>query len=258
MKLAVVVVLSLLSGITNAQQPGYGGKVVESHGAIITGDEGRKNIALVFTGDEYADGGTVIAEVLRKNNVKASFFFTGRFYRNPAFRALVMQLKRDGNYLGSHSDKHLLYCDWKKRDSLLVTEEQFKSDLKRSYQAMAAFGIKKQDAPFFLPPYEWFNSTIAKWTKEEGLTLINFSPGTRSTADYTVPDMGKSYVSSEVIYNSVISFEEKDLHGLNGFILLFHVGADGKRTDKFYNYLDKLLSALKEKGYKFVKPDGLF
>jgi len=31
--------------------------------------------------------------------------------------------------LGPHSDQHLLYCDWDKRDSLLVTREDFRIDL---------------------------------------------------------------------------------------------------------------------------------
>ena len=44
--------------------------------------------------------------------VKASFFFTGRFYRNPAFKKIVRQLKQGGHYLGPHSNEHLLYCDW--------------------------------------------------------------------------------------------------------------------------------------------------
>ncbi len=57
--------------------------------------------------------------------------------------------------MGAHSDKHLLYCDWNKRDSLLVSKEQFTSDLLQNYTAMSAFGIRRKEAPFFLPPYEW-------------------------------------------------------------------------------------------------------
>src|SRR5688500_20282411 len=49
-------------------------------------------------------------------------------------------------YLGSHSDKHLLYCDWTTRDSLLVTRQEFDTDLKHSYDELSRFGIKKSDA----------------------------------------------------------------------------------------------------------------
>ena len=87
-----------------------------SHGAIIRGDSTQKKIALVFTGDEYAEGGIFIAQTLMQEKIKASFFFTGRFYRNLSFKNSIEQLRKDGHYLGAHSDQHLLYCDWNKRE----------------------------------------------------------------------------------------------------------------------------------------------
>src|SRR5690348_4220582 len=84
-----------------------------------------RQLSLVFTGDEFADGGDFIASTLKQKNIKGSFFLTGNFYRN--FKPLVQHLQDDGHYLGSHSDKHLLYCDWEKRDSLLVTHQEFVS-----------------------------------------------------------------------------------------------------------------------------------
>ncbi|NSW95911.1 MAG: cellulase, partial [Bacteroidales bacterium] len=78
-----------------------------SHGGIIRGDTTSRCLALVFTGDEYADGGEFILSALKDEKVKASFFLTGNFYRNPEFRSLVLKLKKEGHYLGSHSDRHL-------------------------------------------------------------------------------------------------------------------------------------------------------
>jgi peptidoglycan/xylan/chitin deacetylase (PgdA/CDA1 family) len=227
--------------------------LIDDHGAIIRGDVSKKEIALVLTGDEFADGGDVIRNTLRVHQVHASFFLTGNFYANPNFKILLDNLKNDGHYMGAHSDKHLLYADWTLRDSLLVSEKQFKDDLKVNYNRMSSFGIRKKDSPYFLPPYEWYNSTIASWTKEMNLTLINFTPGTRSAADYTYPGLESRYVSSEDIYKSIFLHEEKDPNGLNGFILLIHIGTDPRRTDKFYYKLDKLLTTLKEKGYGFLK-----
>ncbi len=122
---------------------------MDEHGAIIRGDLSKKQIALVFTGDEFADGGEIITDVLNANNVKASFFLTGNFYKNPAFNAMIKRLKNDGHYLGAHSDKHLLYADWTNRDSLLVTREQFRKDLRRNYKRMKSFGIKKNGRALF-------------------------------------------------------------------------------------------------------------
>ncbi|HEX6180269.1 MAG TPA: polysaccharide deacetylase family protein [Chitinophagaceae bacterium] len=222
-----------------------------SHGAIIRGDSTKKSIAIVFTGDEFGEGGESILKTLQQHKAKASFFLTGRFYRNPAFKNIIQQLKKDGHYLGAHSNEHLLYCDWTKRDSLLVTHEQFDHDLLQNYAEMKKFGITRTSAPYFLPPYEWYNDTIAAWTQQLQLQLINFTPGTLSHADYTTPSM-KNYRDSEVIMRSISDYEQKHTNGLNGFILLMHMGAGPERKDKFYDRLGELISWLRKEGYQIT------
>jgi len=211
---------------------------------------------LVFTGHEFAEGGEFIANTLKKEKIKASFFFTGDFYRNPQFKKLVLQLKKYGHYPGAHSDKHLLYCDWNNRDSLLVTQSQFSFDLADNYSEMARLGMDVKKAKYYLPPYEWYNDTIAAWTKQLGLQLISYTPGTLSHADYTTPQ-DKNYHSSETIYRSIINYEQSRPSGLNGFILLMHIGAGPERTDKFYYRLRELIKYLKQKNYHFQTVDQL-
>jgi peptidoglycan/xylan/chitin deacetylase (PgdA/CDA1 family) len=190
-------------------------------------------------------------------NIHGSFFFTGNFYSNPAFKSIIKKLQRSGNYLGSHSDKHLLYCDWGKRDSLLVSHAEFKQDLESAYQKLNQWNIEKKAARYFLPPYEWYNDSIAKWTKDMDLQLVNYSPGTRSNADYTYPEMGNKYVNSNEVMNSILKYESNSRNGLNGFILLSHFGTDPRRTDKFYDRLPALIKELKTRGYVFVRIDEL-
>lgn len=124
------------------------------------------------------------------------------------------------------------------------------------FGAMASFGITTNDAPYFLPPFEWYNDTIAHWTQMLGFQLVNFTPGTRSNADYTWPEL-VNYRSSETILQSIIDYEQKHPAGLNGFILLMHIGTDARRSDKFYYRLPALLSFLKKKGYQLVRMDEL-
>jgi peptidoglycan/xylan/chitin deacetylase (PgdA/CDA1 family) len=231
-------------------------RLVYDHGAVVRGDAAKKEIALVFTGHEFAEGGTLIREVLRSKKTCAGFFFTGDFYRNPANASLIKGLREDGHYLGPHSDKHLLYCSWESRDELLVTKDEFAQDILRNYEAMEDLGIAKEDAPYFIPPYEWYNETIVGWAKELGLALINFTPGTLSNADYTTPDLA-NYRSSARIYQSIIDFEKSGPHGLNGFILLIHIGTHPDRTDKFYRRLEELLTELGGGGYRFIRVDEL-
>ena len=225
-------------------------------GGIVRGDTTQRKLALIFTGGDFNDGGNFIRELLSKKGIHASFFFTGDFYRNPENAMLIKQLVADGQYLGPHSNKHLLYCAWEKRDSLLVTKEQFVQDLLANYQVMAKFGIKKENAAFFIPPYEWYNTMINQWTKELGLVLINFTPGTGSNADYTTPDM-LNYKSSDWIYDHILAYEQSRPAGLNGFLLLIHIGTHPDRTDKFYRRLPELIEYFKQKDYSLVRVDEL-
>jgi peptidoglycan/xylan/chitin deacetylase (PgdA/CDA1 family) len=219
-----------------------GANTVVQRGIVRT-DTGRKEISLVFTGDEFADGLPVIEKVLDKQHVPGSFFFTGRFYE----RNNVLSLIAKGHYMGPHSDQHLLYCDWEKRDSLLVTQAQFKSDMQQCLMKMKRAGVDTSKVRYFIPPYEWWNSTVAEWAADMGLQVVNFTPGTGSNADYTYPQMGAAYKSSADIMQSVLQFKG----GLNGVILLIHAGTDPRRKDKLYHHLDELITTLKQRGYTF-------
>ncbi len=225
-------------------------------GGIVRGDVSKKEIALVFTGHEFSEGGNLVRDVLKRKRARASFFLTGDFYRQKSHHSLIMGLKQDGHYLGVHSDKHLLYCSWEDRQKLLVTEKEFNGDILRNFEAMEGFGVFRGEAPFFIPPYEWYNEQIVRWAKSLGLVLCNFTAGTLSNADYTTPDMA-GYRTSREIYDSIFERERRDPHGLNGFILLLHIGVHPDRRDKFYRKLEELLSGLQELGYRFVGIDEL-
>ena len=221
-------------------------------GGIVRGDPSEKKLALIFTGHEFADGAQVIRSTLKKNRVKASFFFTGDFYRK--FPSLARNLQHDGHYLGPHSDNHVLYADWEKRDSTLVSRDTFENDLKDNYATMEKIGLKMEPKRYFVPPYEWYNQEISDWAKTMDVQIINFTPGTTSNADYTTPDMN-NYLSSQTIYRNILAYEEKNT--LNGFLLLMHIGTNPKRTDKLYNRLNDLIGELKHRGYEFVRVDEL-
>lgn len=162
----------------------------------------------------------------------------------------------EGHYIGAHSDRHLLYCDWKNRDSLFVSKDSFLTDLQKNYAELNRFGIGKKQARFFLPPYEWYNDSIASWTRQLGFQLVGYTPGTLSHADYTTPGEG-NYRTSETIFRSIIDYEKNHSSGLNGFILLVHIGTDPRRTDKFYHRLPEMIGALRGKGYRFRRIDEI-
>lgn len=225
-----------------------------SEGAVVRGPKQGRRLALAFTGHEFAEGGQTILDELAKHKARASFFLTGDFLANPEFKPLVRRIVDEGHFLGPHSDKHLLYCAWDRSKQTLVSREAFTADLRDNLDKLARLGVVHPC--YFLPPYEHYNRDITGWTAQLGLQLINFTPGTRSNADYT-EDSAANFVSSRVIFESIIRHERQDSHGLNGFLLLLHVGAGPRRTDKFHTHLGELLDDLAGKGYQFVRVDEL-
>jgi len=243
---------SLTFPLSFYQMEGHGGadRNVYVDGGIVRTDPSRKEISLVFTADTYADGAGTVIRTLRKRGIKASFFFTGRFY--DMYPELIDALVAEGHYVGTHSDGHLLYMPWENRDSLLVSREEFTEDMLRAYRKMASHGIVRTAAPYFIPPYEYYNAEVASWARSMGLQVVNFTSGTGTNADYTTPDMA-SYRSSREILDRLFEYESRS--SLNGHILLVHFGTDPARTDKFYDRLDYVIRRLEKLGYRFRRID---
>lgn len=226
------------------------------HGGIIRGPRDGRQLALVFTGGDYGEGTEVILDTLQRHNAKASFFLTGSFLRQPAHVFLVRRMIAEGHYVGPHSDAHPLYCAWENRSHTLVTRAAFRADLEKNLQHLGQFGLRRTQMRFFIPPYEWYNEDIARWSDEMGLVLVNFTPGTRSNADY-LPDADPRFISSATIVQSILDYERRDAAGLNGFLLLLHLGTGPQHTDKMHVHVDGLMTTLQEKGRRFVRVDTM-
>jgi len=257
----VTLLLPLLFGGCHSPQPKLRPTLASNcemwQGGITRGPTDARRIAIVFTGHGYAEGTDAILGELMRHHGHASFFLTGAFLTNQQFTPFVRRMVSGGHYVGPHSDGHLLYCEWTATRKTLVTHEEFRTDLETNLVKLPkAFRKAAPPMRFFLPPFEHYNSEIASWTTEMDLTLINYTPGTRSNADYT-GEADANFVSSQKIFDSIMKREREDPHGLNGFILLLHVGSGPGRTDKFHFRFGELLDQLAGKGYKFVRIDEL-
>ena len=226
-------------------------------GGIVRGPKALKSIALVFTGHEFAEGGGTILDELSRRQGKASFFLTGTFLENPQFKSLVNEIVADGHYLGPHSDRHLRYCAGDEARRTLVSEAEFTGDLLANAAKIPgqSFGARRFNR-YFLPAFEHYNREIVDWARQQRWTLINFTPGTRSYADDTC-EADEHFVSSSSIFDSILRQEREDPHGLNGYILLFHLGSGPNRADKFHLRFGELIETLAGKGYQFVRVDDL-
>ncbi len=226
-------------------------------GGIVRGSTEHKRIALVFTGHEYAEGGEIILNELAKHEARASFFFTGAFLANSNFVPLVNRTIDEGHYVGPHSDQHLLYCSWGGSRRTLVSEEEFMQDLlANAARIPSRRPEERRFNRYFLPAFEHYNREIFDWSRKLRWTLVNYTPGTRSNADY-MGEADTNFVSSQAIFDSIRQREHEDPHGLNGFLLLLHVGSGPARADKFHHRFGELLDYLAGQGYEFVGVDQL-
>lgn len=159
-------------------------------------------------------------EILEKNNVKATFFVTGTFCRK--FPLAVKAIYDAGHEIGSHSNTHV---DLTK----LGNQELLDQIRKGSAEIIAITG----EAPkLFRTPSGAYNSTVIDTIVSEGIMPIQWSCDSIDYKDPTIEQM-----------------QERILSKLSsGEITLFHVGA--KNTPAA---LEKIIPAIKEKGYNIVK-----
>ncbi len=223
-------------------------EVKDSWGAVTRIKTNKKSIFLVFTADEMMQGGDKILKTLKRHKVKGSFFLTGNCLRNEDFKVTIESIIDGGHYLGGHSDKHLLYATWENRDSLIVTAEELQKDIIDNAKELEKFGITKEESSWFLPPYEYYNVESVNLTNNLGYKVINYTAGTATPADYTIPSMS-NYQSSQKLIDKLYAFER--VEGLSGAVILIHPGVQDERTDKLYNRLDEIITTLKKKGYTF-------
>ncbi|HPB31136.1 MAG TPA: polysaccharide deacetylase family protein, partial [Candidatus Sumerlaeota bacterium] len=123
-------------------------------GGIERGPQDKKQIALEFTGGGFAEGGDHILDVLKQHGIKASFFFTGDFFRTEEFAPVIRRVVNEGHYLGIHSDRHLLYCPWEDRNITLVEKDDFVKDLRDCQKEIVRFGADPAKNIYWIPPYE--------------------------------------------------------------------------------------------------------
>jgi peptidoglycan/xylan/chitin deacetylase (PgdA/CDA1 family) len=229
--------------------------VRDEYGAIVRGDVNQKRLALVFTGDEFGESTGPILDVLKSRRLKGGFFLTGNFLRRGELKLLVRRMVHEGHYVGPHSDSHPLYCDWDNRERSLVTEAFFAADLRKNIAALRAVGAFRPGEPaYFVPPYEWYNRQHVDWSRKAGVQLVNFTPGSGSNRDYMRGDEPR-FVSSRRILDDILAYERKDPNGLNGFLLLLHLGSG--RRDPFHLQLRTMCDELKRRGYSIVRIDAL-
>lgn len=190
---------------------------------VYQGDSRYKEVALtfnVFWGEEYMPG---ILDVLRENNVKATFFMGGTWVKQ--FPDLTRKISEEGHELGSHGYSHPHPDRISKSANL--------REMQKTEELL--YKITGQRPKLFAPPYGERGPAVLQAAEEAGYTTILWSV---DTIDWQRPD-------SKVILQRVLGRVE------NGSIILMHP------TEPTLKALPEMIKSLKERGYNPVTVSGM-
>ena len=181
----------------------------------------KPQIALSFDAAWGNEDTSKILEILKKHNVKVTFFMTGGWVE--AYPDDVKAILADGHDLGNHSENH------KNMSQLSDGEcEEELMAVHRKVQELTGYEMF-----LFRPPYGDYDNDVIKVAKKCGYYPIQWDVDSLDWKDYGV--------------DSIIKTVTEHKHLGNGSIILCHNGA--KFTAEA---LDTLITTLEKKGYEFV------
>ena len=212
----------------NHEQPDVGSnnkKVLEENEGICLGNNEKKYIYLTF--DEGYEAGYTpkILEVLKNNDVKATFFITAHYVNTKP--ELVQQMIDEGHIVGNHTVNHKSMPD--------LTEEQIRTEIMDLHQVIyEKFGYEMK---YIRPPKGEFSANTLNYTNKLGYKTVMWSFAYEDWNEDKQPDETSS---KEKIINN--------LH--NGEIMLLH---GNSKTNT--NILDSMIKEAKNMGYEFKSLD---
>jgi peptidoglycan/xylan/chitin deacetylase (PgdA/CDA1 family) len=200
------------------------------------------------------EGAESILETLRDRDLQGAFFLTGNALAAPGMGEWTRRALAAGHYIGPHSHGHLLYAPWEDHKKSLVGKPRFQSDLYRNLAELRDLGGAVHWPVYFVPPYEHYNADHVRWAKELGCRTVSFTPGSGSHRDFA-SEGHRAFRPSRDLVDEILEFEEVEASGLNGHLLLLHLGS--RREDKVHPRLGRLIDQLQQRDYEIVRVDEL-
>lgn len=212
----------------NHTQPDLGSKnkqLIDEYKGIAMGNDQKKYVYLTF--DEGYEAGYTprILQVLRDNNVKATFFITAHYVNTS--EDLVKEMIKDGHIIGNHTVNHKSMPD--------LTDEQVKKEVMDLHTTVyQKFGYEMQ---YIRPPKGEYSERTLNLTNSLGYTTTMWS---FAYDDWDENKQGReSYAKKKILDN---------IHP--GAVILLH----GNSKDNT-NVLDECIKEIKNMGYEFKSLD---
>ncbi len=217
----------LKRGINN-EQPDVGSKnkeLLEKYEGICLGNEKEKKIYLTFDQGYEAGYTAGILEVLKTNNVTATFFLTAHYINTN--KELVELMISDGHIIGNHTVNHKSMPD--------LTDEDIEKEIMKLHDVVLnEFGYQMK---YIRPPMGEFSERTLSISKELGYITTMWSFAYEDWNEDKQPSL--QYATDKILEN---------LH--NGEIVLLH---GNSKTNM--DILDHVIKDIKGKGYQFLSLD---
>ncbi|WP_018247259.1 polysaccharide deacetylase family protein [Orenia marismortui] len=193
---------------------------------------GPKTMQVALTFDDGPDPVFTpqVLDVLKENNVKATFFLVGkRVTQNPS---IVKRIYEEGHTIASHS--------WSHADLVKLNQDELAKEVIDTEEAIE--NIIDRKTGLIRPPYGSISDTTLDQLQNMGYKVINWSI---DSLDW------KAKNKEEVIERTVPDFHK-------GAIILFHsAGGKGQSLLPTINALETIINELKAKNFKMVTVNDL-
>lgn len=192
------------------------------------GDQSEPKIAFTFDDGPNEPYTSEILDILKKYNVKATFFVLGKNVER--YPDVAKRIVEEGHVIGNHTYDHPYL--------LIQSKSHIKYEIEKAEQAI--FKATHTKPYLFRPPYGVTDRWIYHIVKEYGYVTVEWS---------VTGNNGGKEIRTDVISKDVLS------QAVNGSIILLH---DGNRLIKgadrrnIVKALPVLIESLQQKGYQFV------
>lgn len=183
----------------------------------------EKVIALTFDDGPGPKNTAQVLEILKKNNVKATFFMVGSMVQ--AFPQIAKQVADDGHVIGNHTWHH-----WYRRMDTATAAKEIDRTADIIYKTTG------EKTSLFRPPGGYLRNGLVDYAKNHNYAVMMWSEesGDAERRSPQVPGLVKNVLKS----------------AKPGAIVLMHDG--GGNRAKTVKALPEMIADLKAQGYRFV------
>ena len=195
--------------------------------ALCHGPRDLRRIALTFDDGPEPQTTPVLLELLRKHNIKATFFVIGT--KAERYPAIIKQLTNAGHLVANHSYSHPWYFNFLFGKALEKQILRTKDILKE---------IMGSDSLFFRPPMGFTNPHYRKILEKHNMRIVGWD----------IRTFDKNRKKHQIVEKI---FKKK----CNGSIILMH--DSGVSIEKLQYIISTVAEKLQAQGYSFVRIDEM-